>query len=357
MALIGGNTEKKKIGLSIGVSGTHDKTKINKDTGFLELVDIDVDGEGKPIYVEQGSWTSDVINLGDIFQDFEKVFTDSIVNGASSFAVLTRVSSNNFDWSDWVAIAEDGTIQSDTKQYIQVRIDLFAGFVSDVFIIAKSDFNINEFLEVNVVRESSSIVPKLTSNTSSSEGFAFSETEYHTKAYPAWKAFDKADASEGYVTASGAKTGLLGFYFNNKITAIKYRIRSMAGSAYLVSMPKSWILQGSNDTTDGINGIWVNLDTQTNQTWATVNTDKTYLLSNKTRFHAYRIKWSENNGHASYTGLGELDFYGEGITSLSLKRDYTFDKQVDSIWTDTGSLHRKKITRSQWQRIDRLEVL
>ncbi|SKB63790.1 hypothetical protein SAMN06295926_10521 [Lysinibacillus sp. AC-3] len=30
MALISGNTEKKEIGLSIGVSGTHDKTKINK---------------------------------------------------------------------------------------------------------------------------------------------------------------------------------------------------------------------------------------------------------------------------------------------------------------------------------------
>lgn len=139
MTVVGGNLERKEIGLSIGVSGTHDKTKINKDTGFLELVDIDVDGEGRPVYTEKGSWTSDVIDLGDIFQDFEKVFTDSKVNGASSFAVLTRVSDNGRDWSDWVAIAEDGTIQSETKQHIQVRIDLFAGFVTDVFLI--SEFN------------------------------------------------------------------------------------------------------------------------------------------------------------------------------------------------------------------------
>lgn len=354
MALIGGNTEKKKIGLSIGVSGTHDKTKISKDTGFLELVDIDVDGEGRPIYVEQGSWTSDVIDLGDIFQDFEKVFTDSKINGSSSFAVLTRVSSNNYDWSDWVAIAEDGTIQSATKQFIQVRIDLFAGFVTDVFVIAKSDFNINEYLEEKEVRVGQYIVPKLTSNTSSSKGFAFSETQF-SGTFSAWYAFDKADRTEGYVTKSGVKNGFLGFYFNNKKRVSKYKIRSMSGSGYLSSMPKNWIFQGSNDTTDGLNGTWIDLDTQTNQIWTKVNTEKVYSISNSSKFHAYRVKWSDNNGF-QYTGLGELDFCESGTTSLSLKRDYTYDKELDSTWSGTGSINRKKITRSQWQRIDRLEV-
>ncbi|MFI2129405.1 hypothetical protein ACH434_05040 [Lysinibacillus fusiformis] len=357
MALIGGNTEKKKIGLSIGVSGTHDKTKINKDTGFLELVDIDVDGEGKPIYLEQGSWTSDVIDLGDIFQDFEKVFTDSIVNGASSFAVLTRVSSNNYDWSDWVAIAEDGTIQSATKQFIQVRIDLFAGFVTDLFFIAKRDFNINEFLEEKEVKIGGYVVPKLTSNTSSSLGFAFSETEY-SSSYSAWYAFDKANKAEGYLSRNGFLTGFVGFYFNNPVRVSKYKVRSAGGtSGQLSGMVKSWVLQGSLDTTNGTNGTWVNLDTQTNQSWTVGYQDKEYSISNKDTYKAYRLKFTENNGHASYTGLGELDFYGEGTTSLSLKRDYTYDKELDSTWSDTGSLHRKKITRSQWQRIDRLEVL
>ncbi|KMN41545.1 hypothetical protein [Lysinibacillus sp. LK3] len=355
MAIIGGNTEKKEIGLSIGVSGTHDRTKINKDTGYLELVDIDVDGQGNPIYVEQGSWTSDVVDLGDIFQDFDKVFTDSVVNGSSSFAVLTRVSSNNIDWSDWTPIALDGTIQSDTKQYIQVRIDLFAGFVSDTFIIAKSDFNINEFLEVKDAKAGSYIVPKLTSNKSSPEGFAFSETEF-SATFATWKAFDKADASEGYVTKSGVITGILGFYFNSKKRVNKYKIRSMSGSTKLSSMPNNWIFQGSNDTTDGLNGTWVDLDTQTNQTWTTVNTDNVYEISNNSMYHAFRIKWSSNNGYATYTGVGELDFYESGTTSLSLKRDYTFDKELDSTWSDTGSLHRKKITRDEWLRIDRMEA-
>lgn len=355
MALIGGNTEKKKIGLSIGVSGTHDKTKINKDTGFLELVDIDVDGEGNPIYVEQGSWTSDVIDLGDIFQDFEKVFTDCTVTGASSFAVLTRVSSNNYDWSDWIAIAEDGTIQSETKQYIQVRIDLFAGFVTDVFIIAKSDFNINEFLEEKEVKIGSYVVPRLTSNTSSTEGFAFAETRYSVN-YDSWYAFDKVDRSEGYCSANGVKTGFLGFYFIKRgVVASKYKIRSCN---VLSTMIKSWVLQGSTDTTNGTNGTWVDLDKQTNQVWTTGYTDKVYEvpISIRANYIAYRIKFSEING-GDYAGVGELDFYEDGTTSLSLKRDYILDKQVDSTWSDTGSLHRKKITRSQWQRIDKIEVL
>ncbi len=356
MALIGGNTEKKEIGLSIGISGTHDKTKINKDTGFLELVDIDEDGEGKPIYVEQGSWTSDVINLGDIFQDFEKVFTDSKVNGSSSFAVLTRVSSNNYDWSDWVAIAEDGTIQSDTKQFIQVRIDLFAGFVTDVFTIANSDFNTNEFIEEKEVKAGSYVVPKLTSSSPTPFGFPFASSELNTTTNAIWRAFDKLDTNH-YFTSSKPAIGFLGYCFTDKILISKYKIRSVTSGTILNVMPKKWILQGSNDTTNGINGTWKDLDTQENQTWTTNNTNKEYSISISEPYHAYRINWSENNGYSGNTGINELDFYVDGTTSLQLKREYEHDMTLDSTWSDTGSLHRKKITRSQWQRIDKLNVM
>lgn len=353
MALIGGNTEKKEIGLQIGVSGTHDNTEINKTTGFLQLVEVDVDGQGNPIYIEEGSWTSDAIDLGDVFQDFEKIFTTNTNNGASSFAVLTRVSDNGRDWSDWVAIAEDGAIQSDTKQYIQVRIDLFAGFVTDVFFISNSDFEENEFIEEKEVRVSKYVVPKLTSNTSSSEGFAFAETRYNST-YEAWYAFDKADRNEGYCSANGIKTGFIGFCFTKEIRISKYKIRS---NNVLSTMFKTWVLQGSNDTTNGTNGTWTDLDTQTNQIWTTSYTDKVYEISNGKQFLAYRIKWSEINGNANYGGIGELDFYEDGSTSLSLKREYQHDMTLDSTWTDTGSLHRKKITRDEWIRIDRLEVV
>lgn len=356
MTVIGGNTEKKEIGLPIDISGKHDKTEINKSTGFLQLVEIDVDGEGNPIYVEKGSWTSDVIDLGDIFQDFEKVFTTSNVSDSSSFAVLTRVSSDSDDWSDWTPIALDGTIQSETEQYIQVRIDLFAGFVSDAFFISKSDFNLNKYIEEKEYKTGGYIVPTLTSNTSSADGFAFSETE-HSVAYSPWKAFEKVDTTEGYVTKSGVTTGYLGFFFNSGARVSKYKLRNAAGSvSYLPRMIKDWVLQASNDTTDGHDGTWIDLDIQTNQVWTTGYTDKTYEIPNKEKYQAYRVKWSANNGHNSYSGIGELDFYENGTTSLGLKRKYEDDMILDSTWIETGSLHRHKITRSEWMKIDRLNV-
>lgn len=149
MTIVGGNLERKEIGLPIGVSGTHNNTEIDLTTGYLRLAQVDTDGQGNPVYAEEGTWVSDVINLEDKFHDFEKVFASNIDNGTSSFAILTRVSDNNIDWSDWVAVGYDGAILSDTKQYIQVRVDLFAGFVTDVFIISNSDFEANEFVEIS----------------------------------------------------------------------------------------------------------------------------------------------------------------------------------------------------------------
>lgn len=156
MVIVGGNLEKKEIGLPIDISGTHDNTVIDKKTGLLRLKEIDTDGEGNPIYAKKGTWTSDVINLKDKFKDFEKVFTTHEKDGSSSFGVLTRVSKNGDDWSDWIAIAMDGTIQSDTQQYIQVKIELFAGFTTGLYIVSNFDsaldvhlFNSKEFIETS----------------------------------------------------------------------------------------------------------------------------------------------------------------------------------------------------------------
>lgn len=155
MTVIGGNLEKKEIGLQIGVEGTHKNTLINED-GHLSLKIIDIDGSGNPIYAEEGEWISNVINLEDKFQSFEKVFANETHNGVSTTAILTRVSDNSMDWSEWIAVAEDGTIQSETKQYIQVKIKLFAGFVTDIFLVSDFDnaehinlFTPNNFIETS----------------------------------------------------------------------------------------------------------------------------------------------------------------------------------------------------------------
>lgn len=354
MSIIGGNLEKKEIGLPIGISGTHNNTEINKSTGFLQLIEVDTDSQGKSIYAEQGSWTSDVIDLEDKFQDFDKVFTINTNNGSSSFAVLTRVSDNGRDWTDWIAIAEDGAIQSDTKQYIQVRIDLFAGFVTDEFVIAKSDFEKNEYVMLKTIFEGKYAVPTLTSNAPITDGFPFSSGE-NSPSTATWMAFDKRDAWY-FLTASGTVKGFLGFYFNKRRRVSKYRLKSPETGTNFPYMPKTWFLQGSNDTTNGINGKWDDLDTQTNQTWNTINTFREFSIINPKLYNAYRVNWSENNGYKSNTGIWELDFYEDSITSLSLNRDYKFDMTPDTTWSETGSLHKKKVTRNQWLRIDRMEV-
>ncbi|MGE8033857.1 hypothetical protein [Lysinibacillus sp. NPDC093692] len=127
---------------------------------------------------------------------------------------MTRVSDNGVNWSDWIVIAEDGAIQSETKKYIQVRIDLFAGFVTDEFIISKSDFNTNEYIEEKESKTSKYIAPTLTSNTSSPLGFAFSSSVL-SASYATWMAFDKVDSNYFY-TANEVIDGFLGFYFKER---------------------------------------------------------------------------------------------------------------------------------------------
>ncbi|MFJ7918085.1 MULTISPECIES: hypothetical protein [unclassified Lysinibacillus] len=358
MTVVGGNLERKEIGLPIGVSGTHNNTEINKSTGHLQLMQVDVDGQGNPVYTEQGSWTSDVVDLGDKFKDFEKVFTTNTNIGASSFAVLTRVSDNNRDWSDWTAIAMDGAIQSDTKQFIQIRIDLFAGFVTDEFIITKSDFEVNPFVEEIQATAGGYIVPTLTSNTSASttHGIAFAETEYHTGNYPAWRAFDNVDQPEGYITKNGILSGYLGFVFNSAIKINRYKVRSIGQANILPYMIKDWVLEGSFDTTDGHDGKWIELDKRIH-TFTTINTDAICDFNNSQSYKGYRIKWETNNSGSSYSEVGALNFYKESTTALRLKRDYAFDMKLDSTWSDTGSLHRKKITRDDWIKIDSLNPI
>ena len=61
-----------------------------------------------------------------------------------------------------------------------------------------------------------------------------------------------------------------------------------------------------------------------------------------------------DNGDASDFELNNnIEF--DGV--MKLKTDYDFDMTKDTSWTSEGELHRKKITRDDWLRIDKLNVL
>lgn len=140
MDIVGGVIEKKKIGLPLGSSGgTFYNTYYDNTDNSIKLNVAKLDGSGNSVYEEEGYWISDKINLQDKFKDYEKIFTTHVDSGSSHIAIQTRTSSDGINWDDWTPIAMDGTIQSETKQYIQVKIIFYAGFVTDVYLI--SDFN------------------------------------------------------------------------------------------------------------------------------------------------------------------------------------------------------------------------
>lgn len=140
MPTVGGVIEKKKIGLPLGSSGgTFYNTYYDNTDNSIKLSVAKLDGNGNPVYEEEGYWISDKINLQDKFKDYEKVFTTHVDNGSSHIVIQTRTSSDGINWDNWTPIAMDGTIQSETKQYIQVKIIFYAGFVTDVYLI--SDFD------------------------------------------------------------------------------------------------------------------------------------------------------------------------------------------------------------------------
>ena len=125
MASQGGIVEQKTIGLQIGLSGVHNKTEVIN--GEVQLKPIPT-SFGGTAYAEEGSWTSDVVDIGDNFNSYGKLFTTHTDNSGSTISVLTRTSDDGIVFDGWNPIAVDGTIQSVKKRFIQVRVNFYAGF-------------------------------------------------------------------------------------------------------------------------------------------------------------------------------------------------------------------------------------
>ncbi|MCY9517204.1 discoidin/SUN/FTP domain-containing protein [Paenibacillus apiarius] len=151
--------------------------------------------------------------------------------------------------------------------------------------------------------DAATVIPKMASNTSPI-GRAFAKDIYSAP-YDAWKAFNQIDDNDGYCSQNGsAGVGFLGYEFAQDIPISKYAVRSMNSSSALYTLPKNWTFEGSKDGAE-----WEVLDTQKNQTWTAINTDKDYCIVNPKSYKMYRLNWTSNNGHTGYTGLNELKMY------------------------------------------------
>lgn len=122
MATQGGVIETKTIGLSIGTTGTFINTELVN--GQVQLKNKD----DSPFLHEEGEWISPVIDIGDNFQAFGKVFTTHVNSGSSSISILTRTSDNGIDFDAWTATAMDGAILSIKRRYISIKVVFYAAW-------------------------------------------------------------------------------------------------------------------------------------------------------------------------------------------------------------------------------------
>ena len=121
MATQGGVIETKTLGFPIGTNGTFNNTV---------LVDgkIQLGKDAKGVFYEEGEWISPVVDIQDNFESFGKVFASNVDSGSSSIAVLTRTSDNGLNFDSWVAVGEDGSILSQKRRYISVKIVFYASW-------------------------------------------------------------------------------------------------------------------------------------------------------------------------------------------------------------------------------------
>lgn len=144
------------------------------------------------------------------------------------------------------------------------------------------------------------LIPKMISNTSPS-GIAQASSIYSIS-YDAYKAFNKIDNNEGWITKSSLLKGWLSYEFPMIQSINEYSMKSPKIAPYYKEMARDWTLEGF----DGVN--WVILDKQIKQLFG-VNEEKRYKLKNTATFKKYRINVTANNGYGSYTGIKELQFY------------------------------------------------
>ncbi|OME44712.1 hypothetical protein BSK59_33225 [Paenibacillus odorifer] len=260
--------------------------------------------------------------------EWDKYIVSSTLNGT-----IKAGDDNVWNWNPTVSTWTSTTPPSNSAQRVargyNADINTHVGSVSSTVgvirgfrptLLIDSQLLNNSFILFNgeykkwaegtpTIEESFSLAtPKMTSNTTPS-GRVFSDTVF-SSAYDPWMVFNQVDDGEGYASGNGSGgKGFLGYQFPSAVVITKYVIRSMTGSNHLDKMPKDWSFEGSNDSTNGTDGTWVVLDSRTSQIWTTITTDKEYFISNPKSFITYRLRWTANNGVASYTDINELKMY------------------------------------------------
>ncbi|MGG1650401.1 hypothetical protein ABHN03_16485 [Paenibacillus sp. NRS-1775] len=147
-----------EMGIPIDLSKGKYENTIYKD-GRLQLVELQKSDTGKIVYATTGSWQSDTVYIADKIKAFEKVVKNTVVTGTTStFKISTQSSGDGVEWSPYVEVGTDGSIQSPTNTYARIKIELFSSptenlsFTVDEFDDSRYDNNYlntsNDYLEM-----------------------------------------------------------------------------------------------------------------------------------------------------------------------------------------------------------------
>ncbi|MDB4681401.1 hypothetical protein OAE88_00675 [bacterium] len=140
-------------------------------------------------------------------------------------------------------------------------------------------------------------VPTLTTYAGAN-GIAFSSNERSTTEI--WKAFTAAGYWGHDINEVDPKGGYL---FDTGIIINKITYQCSADLAYV---PETFRIEGSLDSTTGLDGTWVTLSTPAGLSW-TASEIKTFTFDNNIRYKGYRLVLTDL-GSSGYTDVTELQF-------------------------------------------------
>lgn len=147
------------------------------------------------------------------------------------------------------------------------------------------------------------LVQKMTSNSSNGQTAFWTYNTNQNGAGIAYNIFDYATGSETSGISRSGSSGILGIIFPKEVTVAKYEIEAHNIATYA---PRIFTLEGSNDTTTGLDGTWITIDSRTG-IYFNANEKKLFILNEKSTFKAFRLNISATNH--SYTGFAELRFF------------------------------------------------
>ncbi|MGR6760455.1 hypothetical protein ACU1JV_01235 [Paenibacillus sp. T2-29] len=137
-------TVVSEIGIPLELSKGKYENTVYKD-GKLQLVELQKSDTGKIVYASSGSWQSEMIYIADKIKAFEKVVKNTIVNGTSSTVkIYTQSSDDGIEWSPYIEVGTDGSVQSPTNTYARIKIEMFSSPTENLTFTV-DEFNDNHY--------------------------------------------------------------------------------------------------------------------------------------------------------------------------------------------------------------------